>query len=105
QRTTYGEALATCHPYMWAVKPHYYGADFYNFPYTFGLLFGLGLYERYREEGEKFLARYEELLASVGMYPVAELAQRFGFDLSSPAFWQRGMGILAEKIAAFATLV
>ncbi|MEN3010585.1 MAG: M3 family oligoendopeptidase [Candidatus Bipolaricaulaceae bacterium] len=105
QKATYGEALATYHPYMWAVKPHYYGADFYNFPYTFGLLFGLGLYERYREEGEKFLARYEELLASVGMYPVAELAQRFGFDLSSPAFWRRGMGVLAEKIEAFAAQV
>ena len=35
---------------MWAVKPHYYrvGLSFYNFPYMFGLLFGLGLYARYR---------------------------------------------------------
>lgn len=105
QKATYGEALQTFHPYMWAVKPHYYGSHFYNFPYTFGLLFGLGLYERYREEGEKFLARYEELLASVGMYPVAELAQRFGFDLASRRFWERAMGLLFEKIEAFSTMV
>ena len=31
------------HPYMWVLKPHYYGSHFYNWPYTFGLLFGLGL--------------------------------------------------------------
>ena len=105
QKRTYGEALSTYHPYMWAVKPHYYGADFYNFPYTFGLLFGLGLYARYREEGKKFLSRYEELLASVGMYPVAELAQRFGFDLASRGFWAQGMAYLAEKIEAFARAV
>ena len=31
------------HPYMWAVKGHYFTA-YYNWPYTFGLLFGIGLY-------------------------------------------------------------
>ncbi|MGQ9700801.1 MAG: M3 family oligoendopeptidase [Candidatus Bipolaricaulaceae bacterium] len=105
QRATYGEALSTFHPYMWAVKPHYYGTHFYNFPYTFGLLFGLGLYQRYREEGGKFLARYEDLLASVGMYPVGELARRFGFDLRSRRFWKQGMDLLAEKIQAFLGMV
>lgn len=105
QKRAYGEALATFHPYMWAVKPHYYSRDFYNFPYTFGLLFGLGLYERHRTEGEKFLSRYEELLASVGMYSVAELARRFGFDLAAREFWEQGMGYLVEKIEEFAAMV
>lgn len=48
QEEAYGEALATRHPYMWAVKGHYYGADFYNYPYTFGLLFGLAVYQEAR---------------------------------------------------------
>ena len=44
------------HPYMWAVKGHYYsaGRSFYNFPYMFGLLFGLGLYARYEQDPEAF---------------------------------------------------
>ncbi len=105
QKATYGEALASYHPYMWAVKPHYYGTNFYNFPYTFGLLFGLALYQRYLEEGPKFVARYDELLASVGIYPVAELATRFGFDLESRQFWQSGMEVLKERIAAFEAMV
>ena len=46
QRQTYGEGLAQdrLHPYMWAVKSHYYSVreGFYNFPYMFGLLFWIG---------------------------------------------------------------
>ena len=51
QRATYGDGLDPhhLHAYMWAWKSHYYRPDrsFYNFPYTFGLLFGLGLYAIY----------------------------------------------------------
>ena len=56
QRDTYGDGLDRdqLHPYMWAMKAHYYstGRSFYNFPYMFGLLFGLGLYARYRQDPE-----------------------------------------------------
>lgn len=104
QRATYGDALASFHPYMWAVKPHYYGTDFYNFPYTFGLLFGLALYQEYVRGGPGFVARYEELLASVGTYPAAELAGRFGYDLESRAFWEGGLAVLGERIARFERL-
>ncbi len=105
QTQTYGTALATYHPYMWAVKGHYYGANYYNFPYAFGLLFGLSLYRQYLEEGPGFLARYEQLLASVGAYPAEQLAARFGFDLESEVFWQGGMGVLADRIARFEKMV
>src|SRR5579871_457826 len=46
QRATYGDGLqaGTEHPYMWAVKPHYYSTPYYNWPYAFGLLFGIGLF-------------------------------------------------------------
>lgn len=105
QEATYGESLATYHPYMWAVKGHYYGSNFYNFPYAFGLLFGLSLYRQYQQEGPGFVARYDELLASVGKYPVERLAARFGFDLESVDFWQRGMEVLKERIAYFEELL
>jgi pepF/M3 family oligoendopeptidase len=105
QTQTYGTALATYHPYMWAVKGHYYGANYYNFPYAFGLLFGLALYRHYLEEGPGFLTRYEQLLASVGVYPAEQLAAQFGFDLESEAFWQGGMGVLADRIERFEKMV
>ncbi|MBM4431160.1 MAG: M3 family oligoendopeptidase, partial [Chloroflexi bacterium] len=81
QQATYGDGLDAryLHPYMWAWKPHYYrpGLSFYNFPYTFGLLFGLGLYAIYRERGPSFVPEYEGLLRSSGEGKVADLAARF----------------------------
>ena len=70
QQRTYGDALdpEKLHPYMWAVKGHYYRPElgFYNFPYAFGKLFGLGLFSRYRSEGEAFTAVYRDLLYMTG---------------------------------------
>ena len=69
QTATYGDGLdpATYHPYMWAVKPHYYSTSFYNWPYTFGLLFGIGLHARYAADPERFRAGYDSLLAATGL--------------------------------------
>ncbi|PZA06703.1 MULTISPECIES: M3 family oligoendopeptidase [unclassified Meiothermus] len=105
QQATYGDALASYHPYMWAVKGHYYGSDFYNYPYAFGLLFGLALFNKYRLEGPDFVAQYDDLLASVGTYSAQQLAARFGFDLEDPGFWAGGLEVLAARIARFEKLV
>lgn len=105
QAQTYSDALATYHPYMWAVKGHYYGSNYYNFPYAFGLLFGLALYKQYLEEREGFVAKYDQLLASVGTYPAEQLAARFGFNLESEEFWQGGIAILVERIQRFEKVV
>ncbi|WP_457629229.1 M3 family oligoendopeptidase [Oceanithermus sp.] len=105
QRRTYGDALASYHPYMWAVKPHYYGSDFYNYPYTFGLLFGLGLYRAYQDDPAGFGERYDALLSDTGLEDAAALAGRFGFDLEDEAFWAGGLELLAEQIARFEALV
>ncbi|MBF6593199.1 MAG: M3 family oligoendopeptidase [Thermaceae bacterium] len=105
QTQTYGDGLASFHPYMWAVKGHYYGSNFYNYPYAFGQLFGLALYRKYQQEGPEFVAHYDHLLASVGKYPAKELAAHFGFDLESEAFWQGGIAVLVERIKLFEGLV
>jgi len=109
QRATYGDALDqdALHPYMWAVKPHYYSADrsFYNFPYTFGRLFGLGLYARYREAPEGFQARYDELLSSTGLDDAAALAATFGIDIRQPDVWRASLDVIREDIDRFEGLV
>jgi oligoendopeptidase F len=107
QRQTYGDGLDpdTLHPKMWAVKGHYYGPTFYNYPYTFGLLFGLGLYASYREDPEGFRAGYDDLLSSTGLADAATLAARFGIDVRGPAFWRSSLEVIREKIAEFERLV
>lgn len=106
QRDTYGDGLdpERLHPYMWAVKGHYYGPMFYNYPYTFGLLFGLGLYARYQENPDEFRSGYNELLSATGLADAAALAARFGMDCESVAFWRSSLDVIRRSIAEFERL-
>ncbi|MFZ1400739.1 MAG: M3 family oligoendopeptidase [Candidatus Promineifilaceae bacterium] len=107
QLASLGDALedGSLHPYRWAYVPHYYGSTFYNFPYTFGLLFGLGLYAQYQAEPEPFKAGYDELLSMTGMGNAADLANRFGIDIRSEAFWEASLDVLRADIDKFVALV
>jgi oligoendopeptidase F len=107
QRATYGDGIDDRyrHAYMWAAKPHYYGSIFYNFPYMFGLLFGLGVYARYRDDTGGFVSRYESLLSSTGMEGADTLARRFGIDITGPAFWEGSLRLIVEDIERFEALV
>ncbi len=108
QRETYGDGLdgEHLHPYMWAVKGHYYGAErsFYNFPYMFGLLFGLGLYARYGHDPDGFRAGYDALLAQTGSADAATLAARFDIDVRSPGFWRSSLDVIRSDIERFESL-
>jgi oligoendopeptidase F len=109
QEKTYGDGVAADlrHPYMWAVKGHYYisGLSYYNYPYTFGALFSLGLYAEYKREPELFKARYDELLSSTGMFDAASLAARFGIDIRSEKFWAASLEVIKGQIEVYVGLV
>ena len=108
QQETYGDGVDAhhLHPYMWAWKSHYYSAQlsFYNFPYAFGLLFGLGLYAIYQKEGEAFLPEYDRLLSNTGEATAAELAARFGLDIRDRGFWENSMSIIEGRINRYLAL-
>jgi pepF/M3 family oligoendopeptidase len=105
QGKTYGDGLdpALLHPYMWAVKSHYYspGLAFYNYPYAFGLLFSLGLYARYQREGPSFAAAYKDLLRLTGRASAEEAARSAGFNIETVDFWLEGLGIIARRAREF----
>lgn len=102
QERTYGDAMHADerHAYMWAVKGHYYipGLSFYNFPYAFGQLFGLGLYGLYQQEGPSFAPKYREILRSSGALSAVEVARRAGFDIESPEFWRTAMRMFEQDV-------
>jgi oligoendopeptidase F len=106
QRDAYGDGLdhGALHPYMWAVKPHYYSAHFYNWPYTFGLLFGLGLFARYEQDPERFRDGYDDLLSACGMADAASLGARFGLDVRDGAFWAASLDVLRGRIVEYEQL-
>jgi pepF/M3 family oligoendopeptidase len=109
QGDTYAEALdpEQLHPFMWAVKPHYYNAhlSFYNFPYMFGLLFGKGLFALYKDDPQGFRRRYDELLASTGLFEAAQLAAQFGFDVRQADFWRKSLEAIRQDVEAFEAMV
>ncbi len=109
QDETYGDGLdaSTYHPYMWAVKGHYYsaGLSFYNYPYTFGLLFSLGLYAQYEQNPEDFKSKYDTLLSSTGLADAASLASGFGINIQTPDFWRSSLDQIRQRINEFCALV
>ena len=104
----YGEALDESYrfKYGWARRPHFFIHDrsFYNYPYTFGLLLGIGLYAVYQERGKDFIPQYIEFLSNVGTGRAADLAVKFDMDLRDPGFWQRGLDVIVQRIERYASL-
>ncbi|GHV87502.1 oligoendopeptidase F [Spirochaetia bacterium] len=102
QRRTYGDGLDSekLHPYMWAVKGHYYrtGLAFYNYPYAFGQLFALGLYSRAQKEGSGFAAAYREILRATGQASAEDVARKAGFNIEGEEFWQGGLSVIAGRV-------
>lgn len=106
QRGNYGDVLADdqLDPWFWASKLHFYITEisFYNFPYTFGYLFSLGIFARVKAEGPSFLERYEELLRMTGSATAEEVARTcLGVDLQSPAFWNASIDLIEADLQRF----
>ena len=108
QKAAYGDGLDERYlqKFMWTWKPHYYssGRSFYNYPYAFGLLFATGLYAIYQNRGAEFVADYKHLLASTGEASAADLAQRFGIDITKRKFWEDSLAIIGRRVDRYCEL-
>lgn len=104
----YGDALSEYDSYYWASKLHFAmpGVSFYNFPYSFGYLFSLGVFARRASLGDGFHQAYVSLLRDTGRMEVEELAQKhLGVDISRPDFWRESLGIVRQKVERFEALL
>ena len=90
---------------MWAVKPHYYGSHFYNWPYTYGLLFGLGPVRPVPATTPSGSgAATTTLLSRAGMDTAEELGAAFGIDVTDEAFWTASLDVIRDRIAEYEQL-
>ncbi|MCP4581869.1 MAG: M3 family oligoendopeptidase [candidate division Zixibacteria bacterium] len=95
------------HKLFWASKLHFYltGQPFYNFPYTFGFLFAVGIYDRALKEGSAFAKAYKELLADTGGMMAEEVAQKhLGVDLTKEDYWADAVARVMSDIDPFVEL-
>lgn len=108
QKEAYGDGLDPeyLHPYMWTWKSHYYYAEanFYNFPYAFGLLFAKGLYAQYLKDKKGFPEKYKKLLAVTGKMKIEDVTRTIGIDVTKPEFWRDSLKIVADDIEQFMKL-
>lgn len=107
QKQSYQNSLGTYHPHFWASKLHFFIDDvpFYNFPYTFGYLFSMGIYAYANQQGSDFEDQYIALLRDTASMTSEDLAKKhLDVDLTKPDFWQAGIDQVIKDVNEFMAL-
>jgi len=103
-RGRYGDTLETMDDMFWATKLHFHmtGVQFYNFPYTFGYLFALGVYAQQESKGADFHQAYVDLLRDTGRMSAEDVVQKhLGCSIEDPDFWRGSIRIIERKMDQF----
>lgn len=82
----------------WMYIPHFIHSPFYCYAYSFGILLVLALFDRYKQEGEAFVPKYLDLLASGGSDRPEKLLAKVGVNVTDPNFWQGGLMLLRGMV-------
>jgi len=83
---------------FWAYVPHFIHSPFYVCAYAFGDCLVNALYSVFQDGHPGFQARYLDMLRAGGTKRHKELLAPFGLDASDPAFWTRGLDVIAGFI-------
>jgi oligoendopeptidase F len=83
----------------WSYIGHFIRSPFYCYAYSFGELLVLALYQKYKEEGDRFVPKYLELLASGGSEAPHLLLRKLDVDVTDPSFWELGLKLLGDMVA------
>jgi oligoendopeptidase F len=106
QRESLGPALRfeDSYRYYWSYIPHFIHSPFYVYAYAFGDCLVNSLYATYEDAHRGFAERYLAMLRAGGTLRHRELLAPFGLDASDPAFWSKGLGVIARFIDELETL-
>lgn len=107
QKEAYVDSLSSYHPHFWASKLHFFidRVPFYNFPYTFGYLFSLGIYAEFLKNPEAFEEKYIALLQDTGSMKVEDLAKKhLDVDVTKEDFWLAGIELMVKDVEEFTEL-
>ena len=76
----------------WTTVPHYYVANFrfYNYPYVYAQLFVYALYQKYLEEGSRFVPKFKKMLSAGSSVSPLEIGKMADLDVNDPNFWNLG---------------
>ena len=83
---------------LWSYIPHFVHVPFYVYAYAFGDCLVNSLYAVYQNAAPGFAEKYLEMLKAGGTLRHRELLAPFGLDAADPAFWSKGLGVVAGFI-------
>jgi oligoendopeptidase F len=83
---------------FWSYVPHFIHSPFYVYAYAFGDCLVNALYAVYQSGHPGFAAKYLDMLRAGGTKVHRDLLAPFGLDASDPAFWRRGLDVIAGFI-------
>ncbi len=100
QRESLGDSVRLGEGYetFWSYIPHFIHAPFYVYAYAFGDCLVNSLFAVYQSAEKGFQDKYLDLLRAGGTKHHKELLAPFGLDASDPAFWLKGLSVIAEMI-------
>ncbi|WP_249869965.1 M3 family oligoendopeptidase [Oceanobacillus saliphilus] len=107
QKEAYCNSLEDYDQNFWSSKLHFHitGVPFYNFPYTFGYLFSLGIYAYAKKKDGSFEDDYIALLRDTGRMSVEDLARKhLNVDLTQPDFWENAISLCVQDVKEFVAL-
>jgi oligoendopeptidase F len=82
----------------WAYIPHFIHSPFYVYAYAFGDCLVNALYAEFAAGHPRFQEKYLDMLRAGGTKRHKELLAPFGLNAADPAFWTRGLDIIAGFI-------
>jgi oligoendopeptidase F len=100
QAQSLGDAFEFMEGYetFWAYIPHFVHSPFYVYAYAFGDGLVNALYAAYAGGLPGFEEKYFDMLRAGGSKHHKDLLAPFGLDLSDPAFWDKGLSMIAGFI-------
>jgi oligoendopeptidase F len=83
---------------FWSYIPHFIHSPFYVYAYAFGDCLVNALYGVFQSGHPGFQAKYLDLLRAGGTKRHRELLAPFGLNAADPAFWRKGLDVIAGFI-------
>ncbi len=96
----FGESVRITEEYHdeWSSIPHFFFAPFYVYAYNFANALVIALYQKYLEDGKRFVPKYLKILKSGGNDKPERLLKSVGIDLSDVNFWERAFEFLNDLV-------
>jgi oligoendopeptidase F len=101
----YGDSLDEYDEMFWASKLHFHmtGRSFYNYPYLFGYLFSLGIWQT--KDQDNFYEKYMDILIDTGYMTANEIiTKHLAMDIEKAEFWNKSLDYVESKVNQFEEL-